>query len=701
MRSAVECVSRRALGIPAAVWLGVCGSSSSPAARAQDVPFRPPAIPLVTHDPYFSVWSFSDRLTDDWSRHWTGAIHAMCGMVRIDGKPYRFMGTQPADVPAMEQTRVEVGPLCTTYTFEADDASLTLTFLSPMFGGLEQASLSATHIDAEVRTKGKSEVSFYLDVTAEWVVNTPSQLVEASRFKAEGVGDLLRLGSSDQPILKTSGDNRRIDWGYLYLVPGLEADTLIAGHETARHAFAKDGRLPYGDDLRFPRAASDDWPVLSLAGDSSGTDVHRFAVDLAYDDLYAIEYFRRQLRPYWNRDERGPIALIEAARRERMKHVPIDMEVREFEQNLLADLERIGGAKYARLAALAYRQTMAAHKIAADFDGTPLMFSKENFSNGCIGTVDVIYPASPFFLVFSREMLKAQLRPVLEYARSARWPHRFAPHDLGTYPLANGQVYGGGEKSLENQMPVEESGNMLIMMAAIAYFDGDTAFAKEYWPLLTQWADYLLLQGMDPLNQLCTDDFTGHLAHNANLSLKAIVAIGAFAQLCEQAGLPEESKRYRAAAEEMVSKWLQMADDGDHYRLAFDRPGTWSQKYNLVWDRILGLELFPPEVARKEIAFYKTKLNRYGLPLDNRATYTKLDWAVWTAALTERREDFELFVNPLYDFAHETPQRVPLTDWFDTTDARQVGFQARSVVGGIYLPMLMDEEVRKKWTARK
>ncbi|HEX8423020.1 MAG TPA: DUF1793 domain-containing protein, partial [Pyrinomonadaceae bacterium] len=114
----------------------------------------------------------------------------------------------------------------------------------------------------------------------------------------------------------------------------------------------------------------------------------------------------------------------------------------------------------------------------------------------------------------------------------------------------------------------------------------------------------------------------------------------------------------------------------------------------------LGLNLFPPQVARRELDFYKTKQNRYGLPLDNRESYTKLDWIVWTATLSESREEFRSFVAPLYLFAHETPDRVPLTDWYGTLDAKQRGFQARSVVGGVYIKLLEDAAVWKKWSTR-
>jgi hypothetical protein len=260
-------------------------------------------------------------------------------------------------------------------------------------------------------------------------------------------------------------------------------------------------------------------------------------------------------------------------------------------------------------------------------------------------------------------------------------------------------VYGGGEKTEENQMPVEETGNMIILVAAIAQMEGNADLAGRYWPVLTKWAQYLKEKGFDPENQLCTDDFAGHLAHNVNLSAKAIVALGAFARLGEMRGEKALAAEYRKLAEGFAARWVKEADDGDHYRLAFDRPGTWSQKYNLVWDRILGLNLFPAAVAQKEMAYYRRIQEQYGIPLDSRRLYTKLDWVTWTATLTGSRADFEALVSPVFDMLNATPHRVPMTDWYWTHDATKVGFQARSVVGGVFLRLLYDAPVWKKWAA--
>ncbi len=327
----------------------------------------------------------------------------------------------------------------------------------------------------------------------------------------------------------------------------------------------------------------------------------------------------------------------------------------------------------------------------ADLDNTPLYFSKENFSNGSIDTVDVTYPSSPFFLLLNPELLRAQLRPILDYSSLPRWPWPYAPHDLGKYPLANGQLYGGGEKSEENQMPVEESGNMLILLRALEMASGDTSFAHHYWPVLTKWKDYLAKYGLRPGNQLSTDDFAGHLADNSNLAIKAILGIASYDEM------GDKGKR---EATVMAKDWTAAAEESGHYRLAFNQPGSWSQKYNLVWDKLLGFHVFPKQVATQEIAFYKTKQNAFGLPLDNRERYTKLDWVIWTATLADNQPDFLAISDPAYKFANETPTRVPLSDWYGTLDGKQQGFQARSVVGGVYIKMLENPAIWKKWSQR-
>jgi hypothetical protein len=239
-------------------------------------------------------------------------------------------------------------------------------------------------------------------------------------------------------------------------------------------------------------------------------------------------------------------------------------------------------------------------------------------------------------------------------------------------------------------MPVEESGNMIILTAAIAKVQGNAGYAKLHWRSLTAWVDYLTKEGLDPKTQLCTDDFAGHLARNANLSVKAIVAIACYAQLAELLGETVTAKKYRAIAESMVPRWMEMADAGDHYSLTFDNKETWSQKYNLIWDKVLNLRLFPQKVYDTETQYYLTKQLHFGLPLDSRKTYTKNDWIMWTATFAPQQDQFEKLITPVYRHALETASRVPLNDFYDAVTGIRENFKARSVVGGFFMKMLAD-----------
>jgi hypothetical protein len=665
--------------------------------------FRPPAVPLVACDPYFSIWSPGDRLTDVATTHWTGKAQRLTGLVRIDGKAYRLMGAEPAGVPALPQTGLEVLPTRTIYTFDGAGIRLTLTFMTAdLPEDLEVLSRPVTYVTWAVQSADAQPhtVSVYLDASSEIAVNTPDQPVNFQNADASGI-KAWRVGSAEQPVLQKKGDDLRIDWGYFYVAIAKDkrASSTVNQAETTRRDFIASGDLPApAEEAALQNNARND-SVIAFAvnlGAVQAKSVSCWLV-LAYDDLYSIQYLKKNLRPYWRRNGWEAADLLKAAAKD---YPSLVKRCIAFDEELMADLRNAGGENYALLGALAYRQCFAAGKFVADTTGQPLQFCKENHSNGCISTSDVFYPMSPQFLFFSPTLAKSFIVPFMNYAASERWKFPFAPHDLGTYPQANGQVYGDGERGVNNQMPVEESGNLLCLFGAVAQMEGNANFAGLYWKQLEQWAAYLKEKGFDPEKQLCTDDFAGHLAHNVNLSAKAICGLGSFAKLCAMRGDQAKADEYFKLAREFAQRWVQEADDGDHFRLAFDRPGSWSQKYNLVWDRILGLNLFPAEVKQKEMAFYKKTQNQFGLPLDNRETYTKLDWITWTATLTQNRDDFEALIAPVIAFLNATPDRSPMTDWYQTKTARKVGFDARPVVGGVFLQMLYNQEVWHKYAAR-
>ena len=624
---------------------------------------RPPAVPLITVDPYFSVWSMADHLTDAPTKHWTGKPNTMLGAVEVDGTRYRFMGE--GEEPALRQTGLEVDALSTVYTFEGAGIRLTAAFTTPLLPDdldLLSRPVSYIRLTADSADGKGHRLRYLLQVSEELCLNERGQdRVEAAPIAVPG-GCLsaMGMGSASQPILATAGDDIRIDWGTLVLAAE-------AGDVTA---------LPGGDgEMTFLQAAAE-----RETGTGSAA---LFAV--AYDDGYSLVYFGERLSAYWKRDG---MTIGEAVGRAFAEYPALRERCRAFSDRMEREATRAGGEKYADLLLLAYRQVCAAHKLVRDAEGQVLYISKECFSDGCAATVDVSYPSMPLFLLVNPELVKGMMRPIFRYAGGGEWPFDFAPHDVGIYPLLNGQVYSGGTQP-DQQMPVEECGNMLLMTAAVCAAEGDPAFAQEHLTLLETWLAYLRCHGLDPENQLCTDDFAGHLAHNANLSVKAIIAVAAFSIPYRMMGNERLAEDCLAAARSMAKDWLQMADDGDGtFRLAFNQPGTFSMKYNLVWDRLLGTGIFPAAAVRGEFAGYRRHINPYGLPLDSRAAYTKSDWLVWTAALAPTQEEFEEMIAPLWEAYHRTPSRVPMTDWYDTVTSLQVGFQNRTVQGGLFLKLL-------------
>jgi hypothetical protein len=605
------------------------------------------------------------------------------------------MGAQPRDTPAFPQTGLKVLPTRSIYEFDNGQVHVTLTFLDPALpNDINVLSRPVNYITWEARSvDGRPHtVSIFDSIGADLTVNNTDAQVEWSK-NSFGHLTALKIGAANQTYLMPPGDDTRINWGYAYLSAQTDqVKTAIASEQVLTSSFANSGTLPATDDQREPRAASDQRPTLALVfdlGSVGAKPVSRRAM-VAYDEIYSIRFFGQKLPPYWRKNFSSPEQLLLACDQQ---FDSINARCVKFDRDLWADLTKVGGEKYAQLSSLAYRECLAANGLAVDKNGQLLMFTKENASDGDIATVDVIFPQDPMMVLLSPTLAKAGLAPVLLYGSSSRWAFPNAPHDLGTYPNAKGTDDGG------EQMPVEESGNILILCDAIAQEEGNTDFVTPFWPHISQWAQYLEQFGLDPEDQLCTDDFMGHLAHNANLSIKAIIALGAYADLCRMRGETANADKYMALAKKFAQHWVTVADAGDHSLLAFDKPGTWSQKYNLVWDKILGLNLFPPTVAEKEISYYKKVMQTYGVPLDSRTHLTKTDWTIWSASMAENQSDFESLTDPIYDYISNTTSRDVFVDSYQTDDIHSSGMRARPVIGGVFIKMLTDKAIWNKWAS--
>lgn len=646
---------------------------------------RAASIPLIVQDPYISIWSGNDTLNGADTVHWCQSRQTLRGYLTVDTVPYCFLG-DPGIYPTLSQKSVDVTATATEYIFEQEKVIFKLKFTSPLL--LEDPVLTSrpcTYIDYEVIRKENADVIVDFFVEADVVRRTPGVLVGGS-YQAKNFQYAV-MGKAEQHPLGNSGDNITIDWGFAYLA---------------------------GNDA-FTQFSYEDKKEQLHARTELGKEETRAGILFAYDDLLSICYFGEWQKAYWTKEYRTILDAIKAALEDKnvtcQKAAVLDRDIED-------KAEKIGGKAYAFLCSFSYRHAIAAHKLISDKEGNLIFLSKENDSNGCIGTVDVSYPSVPLFLLYNTDYVKGMLRPIFRFAGEEVWEYNFAPHDVGRYPYATGQVYGLNKEKekrefssacgdifpfyyqypsgsniydFKYQMPVEECGNMLIMTAVVCSLDNSANFALPYMSVLKKWTDYLLVHGADPGEQLCTDDFAGHLNHNVNLSAKAIMGIEGFARILEMSGEKEQSEKYHKKAAEMAQSWEKRADAGDHYRLTFDMEDSWSLKYNLVWDLFFGSGLFSKEVYKKEVTKYLKESNRYGVPLDSRREYTKSDWILWCASMAENREQAAALIDPVADYLKETKSRVPFSDWYETVSGEYCHFIARSVQGGIYMPILMKE----------
>lgn len=618
--------------------------------------------------------------------------HNTTGGSYIDFGIYENILVPAEGIETATQKSISVMATNTYYTMVCGPVELDLVFTAPMLlDDLDLLSTPVNYISYQVRSTDAQEhdVQIYFGYSPLITVQRGSQAVQSRSRTREEVSTVY-TGSISQSFHET-GSWDPIDWGYLY-VPGINGKVFLCNTNGVEQEFADKGSVTSNGVTRANDISQ--YPTLVFINDlGKVTETANFTM-VGYDEVNDIQFFGRKYKGYWARNGK---TIFTAFKEMAENYNDIMQRCRQWDKRIFDDaFQAANSTKYAELVTASYRHCIAAHKLFQDKDGDLIFFSRENDSGGFINTVDLTYPESPLFLMYNPELQKAMMTSIFKYCESDRWGFNFCVHDLGHYPIAEWQHYApcfpednGG---FGGNMPLEESGNMLTLAATISMRDGNTNYADRFWKTLTTWADYLAENGQDPANQLCTDDFAGHLAHNANLSLKAIYGVAGYALMCRMKGDTENYEKYYQKAYAMSQQWKEdaIASDQRHYKLTLDdRNDSWSQKYNLVWDKLWQLNWLS-DVMMTEISYYRTHQKTYGLPLDSRSDYTKSDWVMWTAAMSPNNSVFNAFADRVWKYANETTSRVPISDWYWTTNGRMQGFRARSVVGGHWMKVLVE-----------
>lgn len=682
------------------------------------------SYPLFVKDPYFSIWSPSEYLNKSNTIFWHGENKPMYGTVLLEnGEHYSFLGkSENKKTKTLEQKSIKLKAFSTIYEFTCDCFEMEVEFLSPLPpNNLEILSCPVCYVNYNIIPKtnlGKVVVSVSLSKEFCYHDGGNERIdkdVRGGIIRCEGF-ETAYFGLRRQYPMSHTADRVSADWGYYY----------IAGEDCFVES-ELDLWNTEADGITLEKKA--DLNKYITAKNTHKLDLKQIVGTfmVAYDDMCSIFYYGDWLKGYFFKDGKNIIDALNYS----MENLEKIIKICDEFDNELKQMAKRYDDNYLLILYAALRQSIGAHKLVEDKKGRLLFLSKECDSDGCIATVDISYPSMPLYLLFNSRLLKGMLYPIIDFAKMPVWTYDFAPHDAGVYPYCNGQYYGieNGNTKYNNDidykdygntqeevlpmyylyqknnnlysplrhMPVEECGNMMIITAACFLVDDDMDFLQNNFSLFETWAQYLLKYGLEPSNQLCTDDFAGHCDKNANLSIKACVGIEAFSIICKALNKNSLSAQMHEKAKEYANIWQQRLCKADHSPLTFDSgEETFSLKYNIAFDKLFGSGLFDDINSEKEIKYYVSKMNRYGTPLDNRASYTKSDWLLWVSVLTKDIDVQNKIIGTVANFLKESEKRVPFPDWYDTISAKSTAFINRTVQGGLFILLLKDSGILKK-----
>ncbi|KAF1843125.1 glutaminase A [Cucurbitaria berberidis CBS 394.84] len=641
------------------------------ASVAEASSLTPPVLPLVVRNPYLSTWLANAREApwSQWPMFWTGAEVGFGVLASLPdsnqvfpllGRPHDSLEDDSKDYtiayPTYKGAKYDASTTNLTYSIRtsdkiaaAHDVEITLSFLSPITptSTLRQsipAAYLSIHVEASVK------VNLYVDVNGQWVSGKRESLIEWGLTEYEAPGTIKGLKTwrvkrqIEQLFTET---NDQPEWGQLHFTGPADVRHESGTSALLRQRFARTGTLQNVVDENF-RAIMEDEPVFAFVKEFKPKNSSATASTASKSVLFTITHIQDPVTQYAS--ARGltfmrPLWKSWFSQHSKLIHfhyldfTKANNLAGNYSEQLRIDAYQSGSTNYVDIVALSARQTMG----ATSFSGTPenpLLFLKEISSNGNSQTVDVIFPAFPFFLYTQPKWLAYLLEPLLEHQLSGQYPNKYSMHDLGAhFPNLTGHADGRDE-----YMPVEECGDMLIMGLALVnslsynsdvesqsiwstvgndadYDDssekpfalmnigshGGIEYIDEAWgggtkgvkqarkwlegsyELWKQWTGYLVEDALEPHNQLCTDDFAGWLPLQTNLALKGIVGIKAFSELADLLERPGDAKHYRNISETYIKKWLEygISRDGSHAKLAYDWYGSWTTLYSLYADAVL------------------------------------------------------------------------------------------------------------------
>ncbi|UZJ57069.1 hypothetical protein CBS101457_006389 [Exobasidium rhododendri] len=705
-------------------------------------PLNPPSIPLAVKSPYLSAWGPSGQnpsatppnrvgnqgyLAGQDSSFWTSSYgadgeHRMgwTGIIQIDKVSYQWMGDSFGKRIRQGKNAKQIAMTYTAtrsiFQFEADSVLFNVTFMTPIWPNdyLRQSlPLSYMHFELDRSSAVNRSVQIYTDIDERW---TTGHDYDYERYPSTMQWVDNNKGSSIYFVQRTNPQalseyRQRAEWGSsVYAARRRKGMTSRNNNNVvAQIEFVDTGNLTYDHN---PVGGPDNSFAYTINFDGKGGN----------EGLFAIGHMRTPYVNYIKRTPSSNSTVPKSFLQDRfgywMSKYPnfsdaVSFFVDDFE-NALAHCKKLDqqiavdsqaavggglvGEMYSAITQLSVRQAFGTIEITVPYNDTSrsyntsdtLIFLKEISSNGDMSTVDVFFPQFPLFSYFNPDLLRDIMKPIFEYTESGLYPNKWCVHDLGVYPSAFGHNDGKDEP-----MQVEESGNMILMTLHWAQLVGKKAakpFLKQHYKIMQQWAGFLITDSLIPAEQLSTDDFAGQLANQSNLAIKGIQGIAAMGHIATWLNKTEDAKIYKNVSSTYIQAFYGYAinKNDSHVKLSYQDDASWGTLYNLVFDRLLNLQLVAEEIYDKQDAFYPTKLNKYGTPLDSRFSWQKTDWAMFASATAGTPSTRDLWIENLYKFVSDGKTDAPFTDLLETRTgdfpkqpySPSIRFIARPVVGG-------------------
>lgn len=596
--------------------------------------------------------------------------------MRVDGQAYNLFGVvdPPEGVQSGTVTAATYTSTHSTFTVTAGRRQFQLDFFSPVSPkNYLRQSLPFSYLTVTLVAGHPSSVQIYSDIDSTWTGQTGNGAWTYSTSGSTGVYQISTVNAATY----SENSNGQALWGSAVYATRPSASsshsTQSGPINTVRESFINNGTLT---------GEQGDWSSTGAVGFAHdlGTTEHQSAV------TFAIGHVREQSINYFGEAQTGYYRATYPDTVVAVSHFLDDYAAANDESYIMDSLVQSTGtstygSEYSDILALSVRQVYGGMEVtipdtSLDTSQTRA-FIKEISSDGNINTVDVIYATFPILYMLSPDYIKLLIGPVFEYMGTSAYTKDYAVHEIGKhYPNATGHPATGEE------MPIEESGNVILLTYAYQKATGQTDLANTYAAQLAQYANYLYENGLYPAAQLSLNDALGPLANQTNLAVKAAVGLATYGALTGQ-------MNYTTAGHDFADKiWTERLGtdaNGTHFLIEYNIE-PWFLVYNHYADILFGLNVFPAETYNATADFYPSVRSAAGVPLDGSIGWGQTNWQSFVAA-TVTGTTRDLFIQDLHTYMANGLNSAPFCDryWVQATNGYSAGqefsFRARPTLG--------------------